>query len=102
MTISKEQLLAYLETGSKEYEVFDNLLLKNDDDVLPILWSGLMAYYKCQLEKNKTLAVGETIQSVTAPSAQQQGDGKGGFFMVKQIVVRVKSPISEQVLPFLA
>lgn len=101
MTLSKEEFLAQLQPDSAEYQAFSAILLESND-VLAVLWGGLIGYYKAQIEKNKSLPQGETIQSVLAPTSQQQADGKGGFYMVKSISVRVKSPVSEEVLPFLS
>jgi hypothetical protein len=98
--ISKQNLLDQVQDAKTKAALTG---LGNDgDEMTSILFTALQAAYKAQQRLNQDLPPGQNLNSVTAPVVQQQTDTDGELYVVKTISIRVRSPISAEIAPFVS
>jgi len=96
--ISKEDLLAQIQNPKIKATIAG---LGNDgDEMTSVLFTAVQAAYKAQQLLNQNLPPGQNLNSFTAPVVQQQTGADGNLYVVKTISLRVVSPISEEITPF--
>ncbi|MEG4634767.1 hypothetical protein QUB56_35375 [Microcoleus sp. AR_TQ3_B6] len=96
--ISKQDLLAQVQDPRTKAVIAG---LGNDgDEMTSLLYTALLAAYKAQQRINQDLPPGQNLNSLTAPVVQQQSGSDGSLYVVKTISLRVTSPISDEVAPF--
>ncbi len=97
--ISKQDLLAQVQDPKTKATIAG---LGNDgDEMTSVLFMALQAAYKAQQRLNQDLPPGQNLNSVAAPVVQQQTDANGELYVLKTISLRVRSPISEEISPFI-